>query len=222
VGLIGGNFMAAIESFDEIVKFLEEKKDSDEVKNFIKSLTPQQEIDLDTFLKKATENEDIDKYIRSQKDKAVTQGLETFKGKYKDRDGNLEAIVQAELNALREKLAPEESEVQKELRLVKEELARDKAEKQQEKMKNYLFKKFSEQQLPTNLIDRLRIAENEEGANTMVESLAKDWNAELERRVEDRLKGNVRDPQKSDIPHVDDDAQLSDFEYFTKKGIIGK
>jgi len=215
--------MSPVESFDEIVKYLDEKKDTEEVKNFVNGLKPKdEELNLDKFLEKAQSNESIEKYLQSQRDKAVMKGLETYKGKYKDREGNVEAIVQAELDALRNKLQPEETETQKELRMVKEELAKDKSERQKERMQNYFYKKFNEAKLPASLIEQIRLAEDEETANAMVETLSTIWKSELEREVEARLAGNIRDPQKSTNPVVNDDTKLSDHDYFMKKGITGR
>ena len=75
-----------IENFDEVKKYLEENKDTDEVKSLFTGFIPKDQ--LESYL----DSEEGKKLLQPRLDKYFTKGLETWKA------NNLKKEVEAEIN----------------------------------------------------------------------------------------------------------------------------
>jgi hypothetical protein len=213
----------AIENFSEILTYLKEHSEDKDVKTYLEAFQKKSEITLESVIEFVKKNPDADKHFKSERDKAVTKAIETYKGKYKDKDGNFETILQAELEAQRKVLQPEETEEKKKIRMLEEKFAEQERALKNERLRNHKIKMVNEKKLPADIVDYIKTADDEESTTTIIESFAGMYNDVVNKAVESRLAGNVRNPQNSNIPPaVEADSKLSDDEYFKKKGITGR
>lgn len=163
-----------IENFDEVKKYLEENKDTDEVKSLFTGFIPKDQ--LESFL----DGEEGKKLLQPKLDKYFTKGLETWKA------NNLKKELEAEIN----KRFPAETEEAKKLRELQEKLENMEKQATREKMKNNAVKVLNEKGLPVGLADYFH-ADSEESMAEIINALEGMWKNNMEAAVNAKIKGKT-------------------------------
>lgn len=122
----------------DVRKFLEEAKDTDEVKTFISELSKPGEVTVDMF-KKFAESDDGKIVIEPMIDKRVTDAVKT-RDKFWEKE-RLEPEVKKRVAAEVLKLNPQEEPWQKEIRELKEANENEKRERAKDNMKRQIVEK---------------------------------------------------------------------------------
>lgn len=168
----------AVENINEVVEFIEQNKESDEVKAFMEQYTPKAEITpegVQTFLATDTGK----KLLQPELDRYATKAIDSWKS------NNLQRIIDDEMVKRQVVETPE----QKSIREMQERIHKIEKEKQRETLKNVALMEFSRRGLPDALTDYM-IGDSEEGTRRNIQMLEMEWKASLERAVEDRLRSN--------------------------------
>ena len=169
-------------TFEEVKKYMDENKTSDEVKAYLQGL-----MSVEGVQKFLSENEEGRRWFDSEKDKHLEKGLKTWK------DNNL----QKEIDKKIKELYPEESEEKKQLRELTAKIERMELEKQREILKNKALTIASEKKLPINKIADLFIAEDEEATVANISKFEEIFNSSVQSAVEERLKSNGYNPPQN-------------------------
>jgi flagellar motility protein MotE (MotC chaperone) len=173
----------------EIMAWLEEHKAEQEVKDYLAGLAKLTPEGVKSFI----ENDDGKKLIKPIVDKAVTQGIDTWK------TNNLDKLV----DELHNKKYPPEDDRDKELREVKERLQRIETEKTRESLKATAIKKAVEKGLPVDIIDKF-IGDDETATLANIDILEQAFTASVNTAVEKRFKNGGGNPPTEDKPEVKD------------------
>jgi len=171
---------------NEITTYIEQNRDSDEVKNFVKSFYAPEK------LAPVLDSEDGLKLIQPKLDKYHSKGIETWK------TNNLPKIIDEEIT----KRFPGESEDAKRIKKIESELNEQKKTATREKIKNIAITKLSAEKMPVSLAELL-IADDEDTFNSKFNSVKSLWDKEINERIKVELKKNGR------IPHKDDEKKVS-------------
>lgn len=169
-------------TFEEIKKYMDENKTSDEVKAYLQGL-----MSVEGVQKFLSENEEGRRWFDSEKDKHLEKGLKTWK------DNNL----QKEIDKKIKELYPEEADEKKQLRELTAKIERMELEKQREVLKNKVLTIASEKKLPINKIVDLFIAEDEEATFANIGRFEEIFNTSVQAAVEERLKSNGYNPPQN-------------------------
>lgn len=167
----------------EIKEFLAQHKDREDVRAFLMELRAPSLDDVKRFVE---QNEEGQKWLQAEKDRAVTKGIETWK------NNNLDKLVQDKLNELN----PPETEAEKRLRKLEQELEKERKERVRESLRNKAYKQATEKGLPVELLDFL-VAETEESTMENLSTLEKVWQDAQKKIVESQFKSNGRTPQNT-------------------------
>lgn len=162
--------------FEAVKKYLEEQKESEEVKNYLQGLSQLTPDGVSSFL----ESEEGKKLVQPKLDSYFTKGLETWKS------NNLKKLVDEELKKVNPPTNPLEIKLQElENQLLLKEL--------KEKATSVL----NEKKLPIELVD-LVIGQDEESTLKRVEALNTSYETHLNARVQEQLKsGGITPPSGS-------------------------
>jgi len=169
-------------TFEEVKKYMDENKTSDEVKAYLQGL-----MSVEGVQKFLSENEEGRRWFDSEKDKHLEKGLKTWK------DNNL----QKEIDKKIKELYPEEADEKKQLRELTAKIERMELEKQREVLKNKVLTIASEKKLPINKIVDLFIAEDEEATFANIGRFEEIFNTSVQAAVEERLKSNGYNPPQN-------------------------
>lgn len=164
---------------EELKKFLEANKDSDEVRTLIQGLFP---TTVESIQKFVTENEDARKWIDSEKDKHSGKALETWK------KNNLNSLVDNEVK----KRFPEADPKDVKIKELEATLEAERKAIQREQITNKALK-HAENKLPKEMIDFL-IGEDEEKTLQNIDSIQKVIDSHIATQVETRLKDGAYVP----------------------------
>ena len=137
------DLLKLIEGLEDETDVLDTLKEQEEVKGLIKPFDVN-EITLEDFKKAIADNKEIRGYYASEKDRAVTKGIETFKS------NNLQKLVDEELKKKSNEGLSEEAIQLKELQAKFEALEK---EKTRSELKGKYTKSLSEKGLSTGLVD---------------------------------------------------------------------
>lgn len=173
-------------NIEEIKQYLDANQDNEEVEAFVNGLRT---VTLDDIKKLATENEDLSKWIASEKDRHFNKGLETWKEK------TLPGLIDEEVK----KRNPEKTSEQIELENLRLEIGKMQKEKQRESMRAMAKDHAIEQKLPHALVDFF-VSDDEESTKSNLETLGKVWNESLKGAVGETFKQNGREPHRSTQP----------------------
>lgn len=154
------NLLKLIESLEDEADVLETLKDQEEIKGLIKPFDVN-EITLEDFKKAIADNKEIRGYYTSEKDRAVTKGIETFKS------NNLQKLIDEELKKKSNEGLSEEAIQLKELQAKFEALEKEKTISE---LKGKYTKLLSEKGLSTELVDFV-FNEDEEIFNSNVDKI---------------------------------------------------
>ena len=168
-------------NIEEIKSFLEQNKESEEVKGYIDTFkTPLQVDSVKDFL---NSNEEGKKYLQSYGDKRVSEGIDSWK------KNNLEQLVQAELLKKNPKLTPEQLEIQN----IKAELEKEKGIRKRAEMVAKYKDVLVSKNIPSELTDFI-LAEDEEVVNANITLFENSMKNYIESQVNNRLKGSSYTP----------------------------
>ncbi len=182
-------------TFEEVKKYMDENKTSDEVKAYLQGL-----MSVEGVQKFLSENEEGRRWFDSEKDKHLEKGLKTWK------DNNL----QKEIDKKIKELYPEESEEKKQLRELTAKIERMELEKQREILKNKALTIASEKKLPINKIADLFIAEDEEATVANISRFEEIFNSSVQAAVEERIKSNGYNPPQNNSPRDNQPKSLNE------------
>jgi hypothetical protein len=169
-------------TFEEVKKYMEENKGSDEVKAYLQGLATVE--GMQNFF---TQNEDGKKWLDSEKDKHLNKGLDTWKV------NNL----QKELDKKILELYPEETEEKKQLRELNAKIEKMESEKQREVLKNKALTLAAEKKLPINKVIDLVLGNDEESTISNISRFEEIFSSSVQTAVEERLKSNGYTPPNS-------------------------
>ena len=166
-------------TFEEIKKWMDDNKGSDEVKSYLNSLITSDKVE--SFL----ESEEGKRLLQPRLDRYHAKSLDSWK------ENNLQKLIDekvAELN-------PTETEEQRKIRELEERLNAAEREKTQQAMLNKVTQQLSKEGLPTDLANLL-IAEDEEALTKNVELYKTVVGSVVERTRKEILKEHGRDTLK--------------------------
>ncbi|WP_102400284.1 DUF4355 domain-containing protein [Haloimpatiens massiliensis] len=170
--------------FEEVKNFIEENKETEEVKSYLQELNPLTVEGVKGFIES---DANAKSWIDSVKDKHLSKGLETWK------TNNLEKMIDEEVK----KRFPEKDEKDIEVEKLRAEVEKMQFEKQREVLTNKAIKIANEKHLPINLVDFF-IAENEEVTEKNLSVLESVFSQSVQIEVEKRLKGDGYTPPKGE------------------------
>ena len=171
----------------ELIAELQKHTDSDEYKNFIKTI-----INQDSVTDYLTNTEDGKKLLDSKSDSRVTQGIETWK------KNNLDALVNAKIK----ELYPEDDPKDIEIAQVKAELEAMKRESARKDLTNKALTIANEKGLPVELIDYF-VGSDEKTTTDNIGKFEKAFNDALGSAVQKKLKDGSYVPPEGDPEPVD-------------------
>lgn len=154
------DLLKLIEGLEDETDVLDTLKEQEEIKGLIKPFDVN-EITLEDFKKAIADNKEIRGYYTSEKDRAVTKGIETFKS------NNLQKLIDEELKKKSNEGLSEEAIQLKELQAKFEALEK---EKTRSELKGKYTKSLSEKGLNAELIDFV-FNEDEEIFNSNVDKI---------------------------------------------------
>lgn len=167
-------------------QWLEENKETDEVKKYLDSFKATDNVGLELFKEKIETDPEFKSFLDSLKDKHLTKGIETFK------KNNLEKLINDEIKIRH----PEKDEKDLALQDLQRKMEAMEQEKTHEKLRNVALKTATEKGLPSDLVDYF-IENDEETTLGNLTKLEEVFNSKLEDTVKDRLKSNGYTPPKS-------------------------
>ena len=170
---------------NEVKTFIEQNKDSDDVKGFINSFYAPDK------LSSVLDSEDGMKVLQPRLDKYHSKGIETWKV------NNLPKIIDEEIT----KRFPGESEEQKRIKKLESEFNDQKKAATRAEIKNKAITKLTAEKMPPSLADLL-IADDEETFNSKFNSVKSVWDKELNERIKVELKKAGRTVHKDDEKKV--------------------
>lgn len=165
-------------NLEEVKKFLDEQKDSEDVKNYLQGLSKVTVDGVTTFL----DSEDGKKLLQPRLDSYFTKGLDTWK------NNNLKKLVDEEVK----KQNPPSNPLEKELQDLKRELLL-------KDLKSKAKDIASEQKLPVKIVDYF-VGEDEEQTLANLKTLQEVFDTHINERVQEQLKSGGIDPQKGNTP----------------------
>lgn len=154
------DLLKLIEGLEDEADVLDTLKEQEEIKGLIKPFNVN-EITLEDFKKVITDNKEIKGYYTSEKDRAVTKGIETFKS------NNLQKLIDEELKKKSNEGLSEEAIQLKELQAKFEALEKEKTISE---LKGKYTKSLVEKGLNAELIDFV-FNEDEEIFNSNVDKI---------------------------------------------------
>ncbi len=193
---------------DELKKIIEFLKTNNADESLIKvaeGLKPAQ-VTLETVKDFLENNEEGKKFLQSQKDAAVTKGIETFKEK------TLPKLVDEEIA----KRYPPESEEQKKLRELMEKQEKLEREIKRKELLAVATKTAAEKGLPVQLVEKF-IGEDEESTLKNLETFESVFAESVKAAVEGKFKVNGREPGGNGGEPPKDPAQMTDEEFFSMR-----
>lgn len=177
--------------FNELIKQLEQFKDTDEYKNYfggLSQVTPDR-------VKEYLSTDDGKKIIQPEMDKYFSKGLESWKS------NNLEKLINDEITKRNPSADPKDIE----LAQMKAQLETMQKEALRKDLTNKALKIATEKHLPTDLIDYF-IGDDEETTTNNIKIFEKIFNTAVSSSVDNKIKENTH------VPPVDKTEPLTGVE----------
>jgi peptidyl-tRNA hydrolase len=165
-------------TLEEIKQWIEQNKDSEEVKNYIGGLVTTDRVE--TFLG----TEEGKKLIQPKLDTYHNKGLESWK------KNNLDKLVDEEVK----KRFPEKDPKDIEIENMKREMENIKKEAARKELMTKAIQFAGENKIPSKFIDRF-LGEDEDSTFNALKEFQKEWTTTLQSNVEERLKAGYKPPQ---------------------------
>lgn len=169
-------------SLDTIKSYLTENQENEEVKVFLDSFN---QVNAEK-VKKFLESPNGMPVKQSIVDSAKQKGVDEWKNKY------LSEAIEEEIA----KRFPPETEEQKKLQEFEQKLRKIEREKQEITLKNHAIAQLEEAGLSSRWTDYV-IGESEEQTSERIKQVQELINADVNRQVDERIKGSSRQPQQS-------------------------
>jgi hypothetical protein len=176
----------AIESFGEIISYMDTNKENDEVKTYLDSFKVQVQPTLEVFKGKLNDP-DFKSFMDSVMDKHSTKSLETWKA------NNLDNLVSARVKELYPEADPKDIALNK----LQAQLDKMQSDSERKDLTNKTLKQFQDAKLPSELVDFMVGADAEE-TNKNVEALIKLFAAHDEQIRTEFVKSNSYTPPNGD------------------------
>lgn len=184
----------AIENFKEVQDYIEQNKETDDVKNYIGGfITPDR---VNSFF----ETEDGKKLLQPKLDSYATKAITSHDEKFKVNE--LPKLINEEMK----KRFPDADPKDTELADMKAEIEKMKQETLHKDLTNKALQMAQERKLPSNLINYF-VGNDEETTKTNLEALEKEFNANVQAQVEERLKGGYKPPKDNTTLTAEQQAQ---------------
>lgn len=180
------DLLKLIEGLEDETDVLDTLKEQEEIKGLIKPFDVN-EITLEDFKKAIADNKEIRGYYASEKDRAVTKGIETFKS------NNLQKLIDEELKKKSNEGLSEEAIQLKELQAKFEALEKEKTISE---LKGKCIKLLTEQGLNAELIDFV-FNEDEDIFNSNVERINNILQSSINSKTNEILNNNEYIPPTS-------------------------
>lgn len=166
-------------NIEDVQKFIEENKDSEEVQSFLSGFkTP---LDVET-VQEYLETDEGRKTIQPLQDKYFAKGLETWKQK------TLPTVLEEEIR----KRFPEETQEQRELRELKDRLTQMESEKKRESLKSRAIQQLTAKKLPVSLLQFVLNGDSEEVISDNINNIEKEINQTVQSLVENEVAKRFR------------------------------
>lgn len=191
------DLLKLIESLEDEADVLETLKDQEEIKGLIKPFDVN-EITLEDFKKAIADNKEIRGYYTSEKDRAVTKGIETFKS------NNLQKLIDEELKKKSNEGLSEEAIQLKELQAKFEALEKEKTISE---LKGKYTKLLSEKGLSTELVDFV-FNEDEEIFNSNVDKINSIIENSINSKTNEILNNNEYIPPSNGGSNLNRDEEI--------------
>lgn len=172
---------------EDIMKFVEENNENEEVKSFIEGLQQSRKLSVQDIEKLAQENSEITSWLDSVKDKHASKSLETFKTK------TLPKLIDEEIK----KRNPEKSDIELKLEKLEAELERERNEKKREQLSKKALSLATEKKIPTQIVDYF-LGEDEETTIKNLEVFEKTMKTYVDSKVQERIKDSSYTPPSGD------------------------
>lgn len=180
------DLLKLIEGLEDEADVLDTLKDQEEIKGLIKPFDVEK-ITLEDFKKVIAENKEIKGYYASEKDRAVTKGIETFKS------NNLQKLIDEELKKKSNEGLSEEAIQLKELQAKFEALEK---EKTRSELKGKYTKLLTEKGLNSELVDFV-FNEDEQIFNSNVDKINNILQNSINSKTNEILNNNEYIPPTS-------------------------
>lgn len=180
------DLLKLIEGLEDETDVLDTLKEQEEIKGLIKPFDVEK-ITLEDFKKVITENKEIKGYYTSEKDRAVSKGIETFKS------NNLQKLIDEELKKKSNEGLSEEAIQLKELQAKFESLEK---EKMRSELKGKYTKLLTEKGLNSELVDFV-FNEDEEIFNSNVDKINSILQNSINSKTNEILNNNEYIPPTS-------------------------
>ncbi len=168
-------------TWEEIQAWLNENKDTDEVKGYMKSYI---ETDGKDYVKSYLEG-DGKGLVQPILDRTVTKAIDTWK------ENNLSKIVEEEVG----KRNPKETAEQKQLRELRAEIDKIAKEKTRESLKNKAMTIATQKGLPVSLVDYF-VGQDEDTTTANLSTFEQEWGKGIQSAVSGKFKDSARTPQQ--------------------------
>ena len=180
------DLLKLIEGLEDETDVLDTLKEQEEIKGLIKPFDVEK-ITLEDFKKVTNENKEIKGYYTSEKDRAVSKGIETFKS------NNLQKLIDEELKKKSNEGLSEEAIQLKELQAKFEALEK---EKMRSELKGKYTKLLTEKGLNSELVDFV-FNEDEEIFNSNVDKINSILQNSINSKTNEILNNNEYIPPTS-------------------------
>jgi Domain of unknown function (DUF4355) len=180
-------------TLEQVREFIEANKESDELKEYLQGFQPS----VDEILGKFESDEQLRKWLESEKDKHFNKGLTTFKEK------TMPKLIEDEIAKRNpNNKSPEALKVEEALA----EIERWKSKTIRESVRNEALKFATDNKLPSEIVDyfiSLEKDDDEEGTKSKESTMShlsklKDvWGTHLQTSVNERMKSNGINPKDS-------------------------
>lgn len=188
-----------------VLEFLKQNNATPELISTVESLKV---VNLDNVKEFLEKDETGKKYLQSQKDAAVTKGIETFKEK------TMPALIEEQIKVK----FPEETPEQKRMRELEMKQQKLEAEIKRKDLLNKAISYANEKKLPLKVIDKF-IDEDEEKTIQNIDLFGDIYNEAISQAVEAKFKENGRTvPNSNDKNQMNKNPnEMTDEEYFNSR-----
>lgn len=191
------DLLKLIEGLEDETDILDTLKEQEEIKGLIKPFDVEK-ITLEDFKKVITENKEIKGYYTSEKDRAVSKGIETFKS------NNLQKLIDEELKKKSNEGLSEEAIQLKELQAKFEALEKEKTISE---LKGKYTKLLVEKGLNAELIDFV-FNEDEEIFNSNVDKINSIIESSINAKTNEILNNNEYIPPSNGGSNLNRDEEI--------------
>lgn len=166
---------------EEIIKFFEENKEKDDVKEYLEKLSAVSADKVEGFLNTS----DGKRFLQPRLDSNFTKGLETWKA------NNLEKLVEDEVNKRNPTKTPAELEVEK----LRKEIEDERNARNRETLLNKALKVAKEKNLPDSIVDFF-IGQDEDRTLANLTKFEEEFTKSVTDAVNAKFKESGRNPSQ--------------------------